>query len=101
MTDFLHILDRFAIHFVSATALVLCAATALRVAAKRWSQWLPADWRHRLVIAGLTVFAISTMREAWDVAHGQLLIKAFVDYASWVCGCGFGVWGLYRFKKDS
>jgi hypothetical protein len=36
------------------------------------------------------------MREAWDVANGQPLVKVVTDYMSWLLGTGFGAWGLHR-----
>jgi hypothetical protein len=97
----LHILDRFFIHFFASTSLVLLAATGVRVAAKKLPRFAPPYWMHQLVIAALLVFAFSTLREAVDVAHGQPLVKAFTDYASWLLGSGVSVWAIYRFVKDS
>jgi hypothetical protein len=92
-----HILDRCAIHFASATSLVLMLAIAYRYAYRRTqSPWLPHSMPETLVYSGLTLFAASTLREAWDVANGQSVLKAFTDYLSWLLGSGFGVWGLYR-----
>lgn len=97
-----HIVDRFIIHFFSSAGLVLATAHGIRVLTKilRNTDWLPAEWKMRLVLSGLLVFAFSTLREAHDIANGQPLIKAYTDYASWLLGCGFSVWGLYRFVKD-
>ena len=101
LTELLHILDRGTIHFFSSMSLVMLAFFAFRVAARKSkSAWLPAAWRQQLVIAAVAIFAVSTLREAYDVANGQTVIKAFTDYLSWLAGCGVSAWGLYRFKTS-
>lgn len=100
MRELLHILDRFAVHFFASMSLVLLAFFAVRHFTPKARGWLPDEWKEQLALAGLLVFAFSTLREAWDVAHGQTLLKAFTDYASWLLGCGGSVWGLYRFGKE-
>ena len=101
MNELFHILERAVIHFFSACSLVMLTFFALRTARRKWkTSWLPDSFRERLLLAAICVFALSTMREAWDVANGQALIKAFTDYASWLTGCGVATWGLYRFKMD-
>lgn len=95
-----HILERFVIHFTSATSLVLVMFMLLRSLARHgYTNWLPT-WRASLIVAALFVFAVSTTREAYDVANGQPLVKAFTDYASWLLGCGVAAWGLTRFGKE-
>lgn len=97
MSELHLIMERASIHFASATSLVMITAVWVRfLQRKTHSKWLPKSMYQTLIYAGLTVFAISTMREAYDVAHGQPLVKAFTDYASWLVGTGFGAWGLYR-----
>ena len=97
-----HILERAVIHFFSATALVMLAFFVLRTIRRHWAKkWLPDNWQALLTTAAVTVFAFSTMREAYDVFSGQALSKAFTDYLSWLLGCGIGAWGLYRFKVDN
>lgn len=99
MSELLHIIDRGTIHFFSSMSLVMLAFFAFRTAARRsHSAWLPAAWRQHLLFAAVAVFAVSTLREAYDVANGQPLVKAFTDYGSWLLGCGASAWGLYRFK---
>lgn len=101
MTEFLHILDRAVLHFFSATSLVLLAFMGLRAFNRRRpSEWFPVHWKASLSLAALTVFGFATLREAWDVAAGQSLIKASVDYFSWFAGCAVAAYGLYRFGKD-
>lgn len=101
MTELLHILERGVIHFFSSMSLLMLAFFGFRTAV-RWSRsaWLPTAWRQQLIIAALAVFAVSTLREAWDVGHGQTIMKAFADYLSWLLGCGVSAWGLYRFKSS-
>ena len=102
MNELWHILERAMIHFFSATSLVLVVFMLLRSLARRKAaRWLPTSWKASLVMAALLVFAISTMREAYDVANGQVLVKAFTDYISWCAGCGVAVWGLFRFAKET
>jgi hypothetical protein len=60
--------------------------------------WIPQLFQSQVLIAGLFVFAFSTMREAYDVSQGQPLIKAFTDYASWMIGVSLSIWGLYRIR---
>jgi hypothetical protein len=92
-----HIIDRFVIHFTAATSLVLMLAIGFRYLSRRSkSAWFPHSMHQTLVYAAMTVFAMSTLREALDVANGQPLAKAFTDYASWLLGTGFAAWGLYR-----
>ena len=97
MSEFLHIIDRATIHFTSATSLVLSIAIGIRFASKK-TKWLPRSLPQVLLLSAMTVFAISTLREAYDVAHGQSLVKAFTDYASWLAGTGCAAWGLYRWS---
>lgn len=97
MSEVWNILDRFVIHFTAATSLVLALANLYRYLRRRYrNQWLPGTMPHTLAWAALTVFAISTLREAYDVRQGQSLVKAITDYISWLLGTGFGAWGIYR-----
>jgi len=97
----LHILERALIHFFSSSGIVLCAYFLLGHIQRRVHfAFLSTLREQRLFTAALCVFAVSTMREAYDVAHSQALLKAFTDYASWLLGCGFSVFGLYRISKE-
>lgn len=93
-----HIVERSIIHLFSAMGAVVCAFFALQTLYRRLdnNSWLPSNIGGRLLLAGLIVFGITAMREAWDVANGQPLIKAFTDYASWLVGLGLGIWATYR-----
>jgi hypothetical protein len=92
-----HIIERFVIHFFSATGLVLSVATFLRYAKRKKSyNWLPEGARATVIWAALVVFAASTMREAYDVSVGGWVVKSYFDYASWALGCGIGAWGIIR-----
>lgn len=86
-------IERAVIHFFSNTALVFGAFWLVRVTQRRWPKHLP------LGTAALLVFTGAALREAWDVAHGQPLWKAFTDYLSWFLGCAFSAWLLYRAMK--
>lgn len=93
--------ERAIVHFFSASSLVLLAFFGLRTLQRRAAgDWLPGNWQPTLALAAVTVFALASLREAYDVSAGQPLAKAFTDYASWLLGAGFSVWGLYRFKVD-
>jgi hypothetical protein len=95
-----HICDRGIIHFFSSAGVVLCVMHAISYLSRRFpSRFLPAEFMPRLVLAALTVFAVSTMREAYDVHNGQPLVKAFTDYLSWLSGCAMSVWGIYRLPR--
>ena len=101
MNELLHILDRGAIHFFSATALVMLTFFVLRTVQRHITKsWLPDHWQPLLTFAAILVFSFSTLREAYDVVNGQTLAKAFTDYISWFLGCVVGTWGLYRFRVD-
>lgn len=95
------IVERFIIHFFCSCGIVLCAFFLLRMIRRR-TAWifLPDEAEQQLFLAALAVFAVSTLREAYDVYCGQQLLKAFTDYASWLLGCGFSVFGLYRISKE-
>jgi len=94
----LHIIERGLIHLFSAMGLLVGTFFALQTLHRRqWSKgWLPSNIGGRLVVACLLVFGVSTMREPWDVAHGQPVVKAATDFASWCIGLGLGAWGTYR-----
>jgi len=53
----------------------------------RVSGRLPSERLPLLLLSALTVFAVSALREARDVARGQSLTKAIWDHASWALGC--------------
>lgn len=94
-----HIVERFIIHMFSAMGLVVGVFFGLQSLNRRQKMngWMPSNIGGRLVLAGLLVFGVTAMREAYDVAvGGQPLIKAFTDYASWLIGLTLGVWAAYR-----
>ena len=103
MNYFQYILDRSAFHFTSAVTLVLMSSIIIRTIKRllikinsKKEGWLPDSMQNTLIMAALFVFSFSTLREAWDVARGQLLIKAFIDYFSWFLGVVSGCWWLHR-----
>lgn len=87
-----YIAGRFLLHLGGSTSLVLAVFFFTDWVHRRWEQGMP------LILAGALVFAGSTLREAWDVARGQSLRKAVVDYASWLVGTAASVWALARFR---
>jgi hypothetical protein len=93
--------ERFVIHFFSSCGIVLCTFFLLRLLRRKTSLvFLPSIPEQQLLFSALAVFAVSTLREAYDVYRGQPLLKAFTDYASWLFGCGFSVFGLYRLSRE-
>ena len=99
----LHVVDRFIIHFSSSPGLLLMSSVLWRTASRknRQSKFFPRSMEQTLVYASVSTFALTTLREAFDVAHGQPLFKAPIDYASWAIGLGVGVWALYRWHYFS
>jgi hypothetical protein len=93
--------DRFQIHFFSSFSLVVLLFFLVDYLRKkpRLAPWLPDDSKEILLLAGMTLFAGSTLREAYDVSIGQPLVKALTDYASWLIGSGCSIWGVYRLLK--
>lgn len=92
-----HALDRALIHFFASAGIVLVSLIVLRfVQRKKAWPWLPTGFQAQLVFVAVSVFAVSALREAFDVAAGQGVAKAVSDYASWAIGCGCSVWGLWR-----
>lgn len=92
------ILDRGIIHFFASCGVVMGVFMVLLMLRRRHltKDWLPDSLKSTLVLAALTVFAFSTLREAVDVHNGQPLVKAFTDYASWLLGVVVASWGVYR-----
>ena len=97
------IIERFIIHFVSATFALLAFFFALRYWLRRNAkvgQWISSRTTHLLVTSALLVFALFTLREPFDVAGGQVWYKAIFDQFSWFAGAAVSVFGLYRFRKE-
>jgi hypothetical protein len=93
-----YIFERFVIHFFAACSLVLCAYFGFSWLVREYGfEFIPVGLQARLAFSALFVWSLSTLREAYDVAHGQPLKKAYFDYLSWFLGCACAAWGLYRF----
>jgi hypothetical protein len=98
MEELGHLLERFFIHFASATFLVLAVMFALNFIRRKFDTvWLPRSPLAQLLFAAVIVFALAVLREAYDVATGQQFAKALTDYMSWALGAAVAVVGLYRF----
>lgn len=98
----LHILERFILHFVSATFLTLAAFYLLRYWGRHNRKvgiFISGRHGHLVTISALIVFALAVLREPIDIHMGQVWYKAISDQISWLLGCAIGAWGLYRFKK--
>jgi hypothetical protein len=101
MNLFLHILFRFGLHFLAAGFISACT-----YAVCSWL-WRKLDWPLRrqaqqvvfLIFTCLPVALIPSLREAFDVAAGQPILKAATDYVSWFAGTGFMAWLLYRIRR--
>lgn len=92
-----HAIDRAIIHFFASAGIVLVSLIALRfVQRKKAWPWLPTVFQAQLVFVAVSVFAVSALREAYDVSGGQTMAKAISDYASWAAGVTASVWGLWR-----
>lgn len=96
-----HLLLRFGLHFIAASFIVLASSAVL------WSVWRRLDWHIRsskqylafLVIVAIPSAALPALREVFDVAAGQSLLKAVSDYVSWFSGATFSCWLLYRLRR--
>ncbi len=87
------ILERGFLHIFMACSFYLIAFFALHCAMKRWPK------RTLQIVPALLAAGFIGWREAYDVAHGQPLVKAFTDYSSWLIGMALAVWGLQRYRK--
>jgi len=96
MAELAHILDRFVLHFVMSTGVLLLAMVGFIYLQRRvlWFPTLHGWWSY--VVPALLSFAIISLREVFDVYYGQLVAKAVTDWCSWVLGLGVAVWGMYR-----
>jgi hypothetical protein len=95
-----HDLDRALIHYAASAFLLLAVYFILGAWAlhnKKAAVWIPAGGPPLLLISALLVWAITGIREPYDVSVGQTVAKAFSDIASWALGLGSAAWGLYRF----
>ncbi|MCX8014124.1 MAG: hypothetical protein N3A02_07525 [Rectinema sp.] len=99
----MHIAERFAIHFASATFLTVCVYFLLLFWLRRNRKvrtWISTEVPHMLVTSALIVFSLATLREPFDVWFGnQVWYKAIFDQISWLAGCAVAAWGLYRYRK--
>jgi len=84
------IAERFLIHLSASAGAVLATFTVLRALA-RVTSWLPSERLPLLLVSALTVFAVSALREARDVARGQSLTKVIWDYASLALACALSL----------
>jgi len=97
----LHAIDRFVVHFFSSAGALLLALFTFRYLCRRLDvDWLPSRLPAQIVFVALGVFSFATLREAWDVAHGQVLAKAITDYVSWGAGLGCSAYGLLQLSKE-
>lgn len=96
-----HILERFAIHFIGSTFLVIVYYYALEYSlhkVKDMYLWVSTRPRHILTLSALLVANSMILREPFDIFFGNnTIIKSVFDTFSWYAGCAFSAWGIYRF----
>ena len=95
MDYWLHVLDRFVIHFMSGTTVQVMMLT-LQEWLRRRFWWYPdlRGWAAYIVpalVALLVIFA----REPVDAIRDGAL-KSYIDLGSWVIAIGGGTYALYR-----
>lgn len=95
----LHTLERFLIHFFSASGTILLLVHFLRWTQRRWpSKWVPQTLRGQLILSTLTIVAVAGLVESIHVAHSQPVVKSFTDFLSWLAGSLACVYALYRLR---
>ena len=99
----LHIIERFAIHSLSACALTLMVFYSLRYWGQRnrkVPKFISGRHAHLLVTSALVVFSLAVLREPFDIWMGNnSFLKSCFDQASWMLGAAVSAWALYRFAK--
>lgn len=95
-----HIITRFLLHF-GATGILVPAVTLglLWLRRRLRTSWLPAEYLPNLLLAAAAIGLLPAFREAYDVANGQPLFKAFTDNVSWVGGAALSAFLTYRNRK--
>lgn len=99
MADLGHIVERFMLHVLLSAGVLLVAMALCDWAERRWSWWPRLAGWWILVVPALASFALVSLREVWDVAHGQPAAKAVTDWISWILGLAAAIWGLYRLRR--
>lgn len=95
MSDFLHIVDRFLIHFFMSAGFLMIAVYGFYWLTRiRWLPALHGWWAY--IVPAMVSFILISFREVFDVANGQLVVKAVTDWASWILGMGVSIFGLFR-----
>jgi hypothetical protein len=95
VSEFWHIVDRSLLHFFMAAGVQLIGLHGFWYLERK--KLIPPikGWLNYIIPAVLS-FAIISMREPFDVAEGQLLIKVVTDWISWLCGLAAAIYALYR-----
>lgn len=89
MNEFAHIIERSIIHIFSAGTVYLGFCIGYEWFRRKFSKAMDQ------ILPGLLAILIIYLREPFDVAHGQSLLKAVIDPISWAAGIA-GVWWLIR-----
>jgi hypothetical protein len=91
----MHILERAILHIFSAASVYLLAFFALAWAMRRNAE------RTMQILPGLVGALAIALREPFDVANGQPVLKVITDYLSWLVGMTLAIWALTRYRKDA
>lgn len=93
-----HIIGRTLLHAICAPGTVLITSNLWRIAARRLRtvKGMPRTMEQTLAYGVFSAVPFAWAREAFDVARGQPLFKAPIDYASHAIFMAIGAWLLYR-----
>ena len=95
MDFLLHVLDRSWVHFYSAQWMGLVFVIGWLLIKKYTS----VGRYQNIITALLFVWAMTTLREAYDVMKGGRIEKSIIDYIVWFVSLGFAGWWMSKAKK--
>lgn len=92
MELFWHILERGGLHVVASMFIYTVAYIGFNV-------WMRKGFKYGdLIVPVFFVLPFVWMREAFDVSHGQPVVKVITDYFSWVAGLALAAWAVKRLQ---
>jgi len=102
-----HMLERFALHFVSSAFVLLVFRFVYEWLADRFPavgrfdvRWVGDTEEQKLFFCAMLVGLLFPLREPYDVWMGNNgILKAYMDTLSWWLGAGVAAWGVYRYNK--
>lgn len=96
-----HLVERFLIHFASSAFFILGSWLLSRWGWRKlgWSVTTASQLLAFTIICAMPTALIPPLREAFDVAAGQPLLKAVTDYISWFSGAAVASFFLYTLNK--